>query len=92
MNIIEPRKQIKRIKNIIFNDMIMSGLPSNEKIDIYYLSEKYGIVYIMDDKEDFIENKDKYNPVGIIDFNEIKFSHLDEYLKELFDIYNLTFN
>lgn len=92
MNIIEPRKQIKRIKNIILNDMIMSGLPSNEKIDIYYLSEKYGIVYIMDDKEDFIENKDKYNPVGTIDFNEIKFSHLDEYLKELFDIYNLTFN
>ena len=92
MNIIEPRKQIKRIKNIIFNDMIMSGLPSNEKIDIYYLSEKNGIVYIMDDKEDFIENKDKYNPVGTIDLNEIKFSHLDEYLKELFDIYNLTFN
>ena len=92
MNIVEPRKQIKRIKNIIFNDMIMSGLPSNEKIDIYYLSEKNGVVYIMDDKEDFIENKDKYNPVGKIDFNEIKFSHLDEYLKELFDIYNLTFN
>lgn len=92
MNIVEPRKQIKRIKDIVFNDMIMAGLPSNEKIDIYYLSEKNGVVYIMDGKEDFIESKNEYSQVGTIDFNEIKFSHLDEYLKELFDIYNLTFN
>lgn len=92
MKIIEANKQIKRIKKIIFNDLVLSGIPSNEKIDIYYLSEKNGVVYIMDDKEDFIKNKDIYHPVGTINFNEIKYSHLDIYLKELFHIYNLIFN
>lgn len=89
MEIIEINKQINRIKKIIFNDLVLSGLPSNEKIDVYYLSEKNGVVYIMEDKEDFIKNKDEYHPVGTINFNEIKFSHLDIYLKELFNIYNL---
>ena len=46
----------------------------------------------MDGEEDFIESEDEYNPVGTIDLNEIEYSHLDEYLKELFDIYNLVSN
>lgn len=89
MKIIETSKQIKRIKDIIFNDMVLAGMPSNERIDIYYLSEKNGVIYIMDNEVDFMENKEGYNPVGKIDFNEIKYSHLDEFLKELFHIYNL---
>ena len=92
MKIVEPSRQIKRIKKVIFNDIVLSGLPSNERADIYYLSEKNGVVYFMDGEEDFIESEDEYNPVGTIDLNEIEYSHLDEYLKELFDIYNLVSN
>lgn len=92
MKIIEANKQIKGIKKVIFNDIVLSGIPSNEKIEVYYLSEKNGIIYIMEDKEDFIKNKDEYHPVGTIDLNDIKYSDLNVYLKELFDIYNLIFN
>lgn len=92
MKIIEANKQIKKIKKVIFNDIVLSGIPSNGKIDIYYLSEKNGIIYIMENKEDFIKNKDIYHPVGTIDLNEINYSDLNVYLKELFHIYNLIFN
>ena len=92
MKIVEPSRQIKRIKKIIFNDIVLSGLPSNERVDIYYLSEKNGVVYIMDSEEDFIESKNEYNPVGTIDLNVIEYSYLDEYLKGLLHIHNLIFN
>ena len=92
MKIIEVNKQIEGIKKIIFNDIVLSGLPSNNRIELYYLSEKYGIVYIMDEKEDFINNKDTYNPVGIIDMNKTSYSELNAYLKELFNAYNSMFN
>ena len=92
MKIIEVNKQIEGIKKIIFNDIVLSGLPSNNRIELYYLSEKYGIVYIMEDKEDFINNKDTYNPVGIIDINKTSYSELNVYLKELFNVYNSIFN
>ena len=92
MKIIEVNKQIEGIKKIIFNDIILSGLPSNNRIELYYLSEKNGIVYIMENKEDFINNKDTYNPVGIIDINKIPYSELNTYLKELFRTYNSMFN
>ena len=92
MKIVEPSRQIERIKKIIFNDIVLSGLPSNERVDIYYLSEKNGVVYIMDSEEDFIESKNEYNPVGTIDLNVIEYSDLDEYLKGLFYIHNLILN
>lgn len=92
MKIVEPSRQIERIKKIIFNDIVLSGLPSNERVDIYYLSEKNGVVYIMDSEKDFIESKNEYNPVGTIDLNVIEYSYLDEYLKGLFHIHNLIFN
>ena len=92
MKIIEVNKQIEGIKKIIFNDIVLSGLPSNNRIELYYLSEKYGIVYIMEDKEDFINNKDTYNPVGMIDMNKASYSELNAYLKELFNVYNSMFN
>ena len=92
MKIVEPSRQIKRIKEVIFNDIVLSGLPSNERADIYYLSEKNGVVYFMDGEEDFIESEDEYNPVGTIDLNVIEYSDLDEYLKGLFHIHNLIFN
>ena len=92
MKIIEVNKQIEGIKKIIFNDIVLSGLPSNNRIELYYLSEKYGIVYIMENKEDFINNKDTYNPVGIIDMNKTSYSELNAYLKELFNAYNSMFN
>lgn len=92
MKIVEPSIQIERIKKVIFNDIVLSGLPSNERADIYYLSEKNGVVYFMDGKKDFVESKDEYHQVGTIDLNEIEYSHLDEYLKVLFDIYNLVSN
>ena len=92
MKIIEVNKQIERIKKVICDDMVLSGLPSNNRIELYYLSEKYGIVYIMEDKEDFINNKDTYNPVGIIDINKTSYSELNAYLKELFNVYNSMFN
>ena len=82
MKIVEPSRQIKRIKKVIFNDIVLSGLPSNERADIYYLSEKNGVVYFMDGEEDLIESENEYNPVGTIDLNVIEYSHLDEYLKE----------
>ena len=92
MKIVEPSRQIERIKKIIFNDIVLSGLPSNERVDIYYLSEKNGVVYIMDSEEDFIESKNEYNPVGTIDLNVMEYSNLDEYLKGLFHIDDLIFN
>ena len=46
----------------------------------------------MEDKEDFINNKDTYNPVGIIDINKTSYSELNAYLKELFNVYNSMFN
>ena len=92
MKIIEVNKQVEGIKKIIFNDIVLSGLPSNNRIELYYLSEKYGIVYIMEDKEDFINNRDTYNPVGIIDMNKTSYSELNAYLKELFNVYNSMFN
>ncbi len=92
MKIVEPSRQIERIKKIIFNDIVLSGLPSNERVDIYYLSEKNGVVYIMDSEKDFIESKNEYNPVGTIDLNIMEYSDLDEYLKGLFHIHNLIFN
>ena len=92
MKIIEVNKQIEGIKKIIFNDIVLSGLPSNKRIELYYLSEKNGVVYIMENKEDFINNKDTYNPVGIIDINKTSYSELNAYLKELFRVYNSMFN
>ena len=92
MKIIEVNKQIEGIKKIIFNDIVLSGLPSNNRIELYYLSEKNGVVYIMDDKKDFINNKDTYNPVEIIDINRTSYSELNAYLKELFNVYNSMFN
>ena len=92
MKIIEINKQIEGIKKIIFNDIVLSGLPSNKRVEFYYLSEKNGVVYIMEDKEDFINNKDTYNPVGIIDINKTSYSELNAYLKELFRVYNSMFN
>ena len=92
MKIIEVNKQIEGIKKIIFNDIVLSGLPSNKRVEVYYLSEKNGDVYIMEDKEDFINNKDTYNPVGIIDINKTSYSELNAYLKELFNVYNSMFN
>ena len=92
MKIIEVNKQIEGIKKIIFNDIVLSGLPSNNRIELYYLSEKNGVVYIMDDKKDFINNKDTYNPVEIIDINTTSYSELNAYLKELFNVYNSMFN
>ena len=92
MKIVEVNKQIERIKKVIFNDIVLSGLPSNNRVEFYYLSEKNGIVYIMDDKKDFINNKDTYNPVGIIDINKIPYSELNTYLKELFHTYNSMLN
>ena len=92
MKIVEVNKQIEGIKKIIFNDIVLSGLPSNKRVEFYYLSEKNGVVYIMEDKEDFINNKDTYNPVGIIDINKTSYSELNAYLKELFHVYNSMFN
>ena len=92
MKIIEVNKQIEGIKKVVFNDIVLSGLPSNKRVEFYYLSEKNGVVYIMDDKEDFINNKDTYNPVGIIDINKTSYSELNAYLKELFRVYNSMFN
>ena len=92
MKIIEVNKQIEGIKKIIFNDIVLSGLPSNKRVEIYYLSEKNGVVYIIEKKKDFINNKDTYNPVGIIDINKTSYSELNVYLKELFHVYNSMFN
>ena len=92
MKIIEVNKQIEGIKKIIFNDIVLSGLSSNNRVELYYLSEKNGVIYIMDDKKDFINNKDTYNPVGIIDMNKTSYSELNAYLKELFNVYNSMFN
>ena len=92
MKIIEVNKQIEGIKKVVFNDIVLSGLPSNKRVEFYYLSEKNGVVYIMEDKEDFINNKDTYNPVGIIDINKTSYSELNAYLKELFHVYNSMFN
>ena len=79
MKIIECKKQVNGIYDIILN----------EKEDVYYLGEKNGVVYIMEDEKDYRENT-HYNNVGVMDLTCIGYSNVKEFLRELFDCYNLT--
>lgn len=81
MKIIECKKQVNGIYDIILN----------EKEDVYYLGEKNGVVYIMEDEKDYRENT-HYNNVGVMDLTCIGYSNVREFLRELFDCYNLTEN
>lgn len=81
MKIIECKKQVNGIYDIILN----------EKEDVYYLGEKNGVVYIMGDEKDYRENT-HYNNVGVMDLTCIGYSNVKEFLRELFDCYNLTEN
>lgn len=81
MKIIECKKQVNNICDIILN----------EKEDIYYLGEKNGVIYIMEDEKDYRENT-HYNNVGVMDLTCIGYSNIKEFLRELFDCYNLTEN
>lgn len=81
MKIIECKKQVNNLCDIILN----------EKEDIYYLGEKNGVVYIMEDEKDYRENT-HYNNVGVMDLTCIGYSNIKEFLRELFDCYNLTEN
>lgn len=81
MKIIECKKQVNGIYDIILN----------EKEDVYYLGEKNGVVYIMEDERDYKENT-HYNNVGVMDLTCIGYSNVKEFLRELFDCYNLTEN
>lgn len=81
MKIIECKKQVTGIYDIILN----------EKEDVYYLGEKNGVVYIMEDEKDYRENT-HYNNVGVMDLTCIGYSNVKEFLRELFDCYNLTEN
>lgn len=81
MKIIECKKQVNNICDIILN----------EKEDIYYLGEKNGVIYIMEDEKDYKENT-HYNNVGVMDLTCIGYSNVKEFLRELFDCYNLTEN
>lgn len=81
MKIMECKKQVNNICDIILN----------EKEDIYYLGEKNGVVYIMEDEKDYRENT-HYNNVGVMDLTCIGYSNIKEFLRELFDCYNLTEN
>lgn len=81
MKIIECKKQVNNICDIILN----------EKEDIYYLGEKNGVIYIMEDEKDYKENT-HYNNVGVMDLTCIGYSNVREFLRELFDCYNLTEN
>lgn len=81
MKIIECKKQVNGIYDIILN----------EKEDVYYLGEKNGVVYIMEDEKDYRENT-HYNNVGVMDLTCIGYSNVKEFLRELFDCYNLTEN
>lgn len=81
MKIVECKKQVNNICDIILN----------EKEDIYYLGEKNGVIYIMEDEKDYKENT-HYNNVGVMDLTCIGYSNIKEFLRELFDCYNLTEN
>lgn len=81
MKILECKKQVNNICDIILN----------EKEDIYYLGEKNGVIYIMEDEKDYRENT-HYNNVGVMDLTCIGYSNIKEFLRELFDCYNLTEN
>lgn len=81
MKIIECKKQVNNICDIILN----------EKEDIYYLGEKNGVIYIMEDEKDYRENT-HYNNVGVMDLTCIGYSNIKKFLRELFDCYNLTEN
>lgn len=81
MKILECKKQVNNICDIILN----------EKEDIYYLGEKNGVIYIMEDEKDYKENT-HYNNVGVMDLTCIGYSNVREFLRELFDCYNLTEN
>ena len=81
MKILECKKQVNNICDIILN----------EKEDIYYLGEKNGVIYIMEDEKDYKENT-HYNNVGVMDLTCIGYSNIKEFLRELFDCYNLTEN
>lgn len=91
MKIVETKKQINGIYDIILNDLILSGTGNNKKVEVYYLSERNGVVYIMEDEKDYRENT-HYNNVGVVDITGIGYSNVKEFLNELFDCYNLTEN
>lgn len=91
MKIVETKKQINGIYDIILNDLILSGTGNNKKVEAYYLSERNGVVYIMEDEKDYRENT-HYNNVGVVDITGIGYSNVKEFLNELFDCYNLTEN
>lgn len=91
MKIVELKKQINGIYDIILNDLILSGTGNNKKVEVYYLSERNGVVYIMEDEKDYRENT-HYNNVGVVDITGIGYSNVKEFLNELFDCYNLTEN
>lgn len=91
MKIVETKKQINGIYDIILNDLILSGTGNNKKVEVYYLSERNGVVYIMEDERDYKENT-HYNNVGVVDITGIGYSNVKEFLNELFDCYNLTEN
>lgn len=81
MKIVECKKQVNDLCDIILN----------EKEEKYYLGERNGVVYIMEDEKDYRENT-HYNNVGVMDLTCIGYSNVKEFLYELFDCYNLTEN
>lgn len=81
MKIVECKKQVNNLCDIILN----------EKEEKYYLGERNGVVYIMEDEKDYRENT-HYNNVGVMDLTCIGYSNIKEFLRELFDCYNLTEN
>lgn len=81
MKIVECKKQVNDLCDIILN----------EKEEKYYLGERNGVVYIMEDEKDYRENT-HYNNVGVVDITGIGYSNVKEFLNELFDCYNLTEN
>lgn len=81
MKIVECKKQVNNLCDIILN----------EKEEKYYLGERNGVVYIMEDEKDYRENT-HYNNVGVVDITGIGYSNVKEFLNELFDCYNLTEN
>lgn len=91
MKIVECKKQVNGIYDIILNDLILSGTGSTEKVEVYYLGENNGVVYIMEDEKDYRENT-HYNNVGIVNITGIGYSNVKEFLSELFNCYNLTEN
>nr|DAK70464.1 MAG TPA: hypothetical protein [Caudoviricetes sp.] len=81
MKIVECKKQVNDLCDIILN----------EKEELYYLGERNGVIYIMEDEKDYRENT-HYNNVGVVDITGIGYSNIKEFLNELFDCYNLTEN